>query len=95
MTMCLFTTALYESERTLLAPIMAHAVWNITGALFLGGVSLAEDYPHMFTLSASVNTLLSGGDYKIEASIVVTIIDIAWMTFFYIRYLQNTKKQKQ
>ena len=44
-TMCLFTTALYEAEGTLLAPIMAHAVWNIVGSLYLGGVSLADDYP--------------------------------------------------
>ena len=53
-TMCLFTTALYEAEGTLLAPIMAHAVWNIVGALFLGGVSLADDYPHLLTLTSSV-----------------------------------------
>ena len=85
-TMCLFTTALYESEKTLLAPIMTHAVWNIVGALFLGGVSLADDYPHILTLSASKNTLLSGGDYKIEASVVVTILNIALMVFFYIQY---------
>lgn len=85
-TMCLFTTALYEEEGTLLAPIMAHAVWNIVGALFLGGVSLADDYPHLLTLSASANTLLSGGSYKIEASIVTTILNIALMVLFYFRY---------
>ena len=43
-TMCLFTTALYESEKTILAPIMAHSIWNIIGALILGGVSLADDF---------------------------------------------------
>lgn len=85
-TMCLFTTALYESEKTLLAPIMAHAVWNITGALFLGGVSLADDYPHILNLSASVNTLLSGGNYMMEASIVVTVLNTLLMVFFYLRY---------
>lgn len=65
---------------------MAHAVWNIVGALFLGGVSLADDYPHLLTLSASANTLLSGGSYKIEASIVTTILNIALMVLFYFRY---------
>lgn len=84
-TMCLFTTALFESEKTLLAPIMAHAIWNIFGALFLGGVSLADDYPHMLTMIASANTLLSGGDYKIEASIVTLILNIALMTVFFIK----------
>lgn len=85
-TMCLFTTALYEAEGTLLAPIMAHAVWNIVGSLYLGGVSLADDYPHLLTLSASANTLLSGGNYKIEASIVTTALNIVLMTFFWVRY---------
>lgn len=85
-TMCLFTTALYEAEGTLLAPIMAHAVWNIVGSLFLGGVSLADDYPHFLTLSASENTLLSGGNYKIEASIVTTVLNVALMVLFYFLY---------
>lgn len=90
-TMCLFTTALYEAEGTLVAPIMAHAVWNIVGALFLGGVSLADDYPHILTLAASANTILSGGDYKIEASIITTILNVTLMVVFYIRYLNKKK----
>lgn len=85
-TMCLFTTALYESEKTILAPIMAHSIWNIIGALILGGVSLADDYPSILTMTASTNKLLSGGTYKIEASIVVTILNVVLMGIFYIRY---------
>lgn len=85
-TMCQFTTALYESENSLAAPIMAHAIWNITGAILLGGVNLAEDYPHILTMQASANTVLSGGDYKIEASIVTLILNIILMTVFFIRY---------
>ena len=84
--MCLFTTALYESEKTILAPIMAHAIWNIIGALILGGVSLADDYPSILTMTASANKLLSGGAYKIEASIVVTILNVILIGIFYIRY---------
>lgn len=93
-TMCLFTTALYESEKTLLVPIMAHTVWNIVGAIFLGDVNLADDYPLIITLSPSINTLLSGGDYKIEASVAVTILNIALMVPFYIRY-RNKKGVRQ
>ena len=85
-TMCLFTTALYESEKTILAPIMAHSIWNIVGALILGGVSLADDYPSVLTMTPSANKLLSGGAYKIEASIVVTILNVVLMGIFYIRY---------
>lgn len=85
-TMCLFTTALYETEQTILAPIMAHAVWNITGAIILGADSLAEDYPSLYTMTSSANTVLSGGDYKIAGSIVVLIINICMMLFFFIAY---------
>ena len=92
-TMCLFTTALYESEKTILAPIMAHSIWNIIGALILGGVSLADDYPSILIMTASPNKLLSGGTYKIEASIVVTILNVVLMGIFYIRY-RKTKRIK-
>ena len=92
-TMCLFATALYESEKTLLAPVMAHAIWNIVGALFLGGVSLAEDYPHMLTLRASANTLLSGGDNTIEASVVTLILNIILLAVFYRRCRKASGKR--
>lgn len=84
-TMCLFTTALYEAEKTILAPVMAHAIWNIIGAIILGGVSLADDYPSLYSMTASGNALLSGGEYKIEESIVVTVINIGLMLFFYFQ----------
>ena len=91
-TMCLFASALYEAEGMILAPIMAHAVWNIVGALVLGGVSLAEDYPHMFTMTASGNALLSGGAYRIEGSIVVTVLNLVLMLVFYGRYRQGRRR---
>lgn len=94
-TMCLFTTALYESEKTILAPIMAHSIWNIIGALILGGVSLADDYPSILTMTASANKLLSGGAYKIEASIVVTILNVVLMGIFYIRYRKTKRIEAQ
>ena len=83
--MSLFVTALYESEKTILAPIMAHAIWNIVGALILGGVSLADDYPSVLNMTASANKLLSGGTYKMEASIVVTILNLILLGIFYYR----------
>ena len=80
-TMCLFTTALYESEQTILAP-----VWNIVGAIILGGVSLADDYPSLYSMASSGNEILSGGNYKIKASVVVMVINIALTIFFYVQY---------
>lgn len=89
-TMCLFTTVLYESEKTILAPIMAHSAWNIIGGLILGEVSLAKDYPSILIMTASANKLLSGGTYKIEGSIVVTILNLILIGIFYIRYRKTT-----
>jgi len=93
-TMCLFMTALYESERTIIAPIMAHAIWNVIGAIVLGGVSLADDYPSLYSMVALGNKLLSGGDYKIEGSIVVSIINIVLMLLFCTRYKRRQAKER-
>lgn len=73
---------------------MAHAVWKIVESIFLGCVNLAEDYPHMFTLISSQNTLLSGGEYKIEASIIVTIINIVLTTLFFIKLKLLNRNKK-
>lgn len=85
-TMCLFTTALYEAEGTLLAPIMAHAIWNVAGGVILGGVNLADDYPSLYSMTSSENVILSGGTCRIEGSIVVLVINIILMLFFIHRY---------
>ncbi len=90
-TMCLFTTALYESERTILAPIAAHAIWNVIGAIVLGVVSLADDYPSVLSMAASGPALLSGGAYQIEASVVVTIINVALLLLFLLRARRNAR----
>ena len=91
-TMCLFTTFLYEAEGTILAPTMSHALWNIIGGLILGGVRLADDYPSFITMTPSKNQILSGGDCMIEGSVVVLIVNIILILIFYKRYKNNTKK---
>lgn len=88
-TMCLFTTALYEAEETILAPIMAHAVWNIVGSLFLGCVSLAEDYPNLLNAEPLGYTLISGGKYLVESSVIVTVINFLLFLFFLIIYMKK------
>jgi len=88
-TMCLFTTALYEAEGTLLAPIMAHAAWNIVGALVFGAVSLADDYPALYVTKALEHSVLSGGTYKAEGSIFVLFINVLLMMIFVLRSKQK------
>ena len=91
-TMSLFVTALYEAEGSLLAPVMAHALWNIIGALFLGGVSLAEDYPNMFTMEAAGSRSLSGGAYRIEGSLVVTVLNTLLLILFTMKCIRQRKE---
>lgn len=81
-TMNLFINCLYEYEDNLIAPILAHAIWNVIGAIFLNVVSLASDYPSLINVKAYGKVLISGGAYKIEASILVTILNIAFMLYF-------------
>ena len=91
-TMSLLMTAVLEYSESLVAPIIMHFLWNGIGALILGGVSLADDYPSLFATSFSGNEILSGGACKIEGSIVVLVVNIALIAIF---VSLNRKKQKQ
>ncbi len=85
LSMSLLMTVVLEYTHSLLVPIIMHFFWNAVGAVILGGVSLAEDYPHLFTITFDGSTLLSGGIYKMEGSIVVLILNlilIAVLMFF-------------
>lgn len=84
LTMSLLMTVVLEYTKSLLAPIIMHFLWNSIGAIVLGGVSLAEDYPHVFTCIFTGNPLLSGGIYKIEGSIVVLFLNIMLISVFII-----------
>lgn len=81
-TMSLFVTAVLEYTESLIAPIVIHFLWNGVGTIILGGVSLAEDYPHMFNMVISGNSILSGGNCKIEGSIVVLFVNLILMFGF-------------
>jgi len=81
-TMSLFVTAVLEYTESLIAPIVIHFLWNGVGAIILGGVSLAEDYPHMFNMVISGNSILSGDNCKIGGSIVVLLVNLILMFGF-------------
>ena len=90
-TMSLFVTAVLEYTDSLIAPIVIHFLWNGVGAIILGGVSLAEDYPHLFNMIISGNSILSGGSCKIECSIIVLLMNLIFMVGF---IMANKKKGK-
>lgn len=83
-TMSIFVTLLLEYTGTLLAPIIVHFIWNTVGAIILGGVSLASDYPNLLNSEFQGNILISGGVYKIEGSIIVLIINILLILVFFL-----------
>lgn len=80
----LFMTAVLEYTNSLIAPIIIHFLWNSVGAIILGGVSLAEDYPHLFNMTFDGNQLLSGGIYKIEGSVVVFVLNVLMIIGFIV-----------
>jgi membrane protease YdiL (CAAX protease family) len=74
LTMSIFVTLLLILTDNLIATIIAHGIWNVLGSL-LGCVSLADDYPMLFNSTLTGNGILTGGDQKIEGSIIVLVVN--------------------
>lgn len=83
-TMSVFMSLILEYTGSLVAPILVHTFWNSIGSIILGGVSLADDYPHLMNLVFSDSKLVSGGNCKMEGSIVVLIMNVIFIIYFYI-----------
>lgn len=83
-TMSLMMTVVLEYTGSIIAPTIMHAIWNGIGSIILGGVSLADDYPHLLNVAFKGNDILSGGACKIEGSIVVLVINIFMIGAFAI-----------
>lgn len=93
LTMSVFVSVLLEYTGTLWAPILVHFLWNAIGSIILGGFNLALDYPKLLDCTFAGNALLSGGDYKLEGSIVVLLLNSALTVFFFI--LLKKKQQSK
>lgn len=90
LTMSLLMTIVLEYSGSIIAPAIMHFIWNGVGALVLGGVSLADDYPNLFVLTFSGSDILSGGTCKIEGSIIVLFVNVLLIVLFVF-----LKKKKQ
>ncbi|MDE6363528.1 MAG: CPBP family intramembrane metalloprotease [Lachnospiraceae bacterium] len=82
LTMSLLMTIVLEYSGSIIAPTIMHFLWNGIGAVVLGGVSLAEDYPSLFMTSFTGNDILSGGACKMEGSIIVFFANVILMALF-------------
>lgn len=89
LTMSLLMTIILEYTNSLLIPIIMHFIWNVMGGIIFGTVSLAEDYPHLYNIEITGNTIISGGIFKMEGSIFVFIINIVMIIIFYNLYKKN------
>ncbi|WP_232713313.1 CPBP family intramembrane glutamic endopeptidase [Bacillus xiapuensis] len=82
--MSVFITLLLEYTGTIIAPIIAHFIWNLVGAIILGGISVASDYPNLLDSTFQGNSLISGGIYKIEGSIIVLVVNLILITYLFV-----------
>lgn len=96
-TMSLLMTAVLEYTHSLTAPIIMHFIWNCVGTVILGGVSLADDYPNLCVTEFTGNALLSGGEFKIEGSIVVLLLNtaLALVFLFLAKKTSNNPTEKR
>ena len=93
LTMSLLMTVVLEYSGSMIAPAIMHFLWNGIGALVLGGVSLADDYPNLLITTFTRNEILSGGVCKIEGSIIVLFVNVILITFFMLlKNKQGTKR---
>ncbi|QHA35395.1 CPBP family intramembrane metalloprotease [Rossellomorea marisflavi] len=92
-TMSIFVSLLLLYTGNLLAPIIAHFIWNAVGGLVTGTVSLAEDYPSLWNWTVSGSPLQSGGIAKLEGSIIVLVLNlflITWMSWLLTSKIRRT-----
>lgn len=64
------------------------------GAIILGGVSFTDDYPHLLNSVFTGNVILSGGDVKIEGSIIVLAVNVLLIGFFVILMMKKLRVSK-
>ena len=81
--MSLFMNLLLEYYNSIIVPIIVHFIWNLVSAIIFGLSSLPYDYPHILTSNIIGNPIISGGAFKLEGSIIVTIINL----FFVLVYI--------
>ncbi len=92
-TMSVFISLLLLYTGNLLAPILAHFIWNSVGGILLGGVLLADDYPKVLNCTFSGSTLLTSGSAKIEGSVIVLIVNCLLILAVHFMIRKHSKKR--
>jgi membrane protease YdiL (CAAX protease family) len=74
-TTAIFMSLLLLYTGSILVPIIVHFIWNTTGGIILGYISLPTDYPHLLNITLEGNPLLTGGLAGLEGSMVVLLVN--------------------
>lgn len=94
LTMSLFMFFAYEATESWLFITMVHFAWNAIGGIFFGAVNLAEDYPSIIDLSVNGPSWLSGGDAKLEGSIVVLIFNLILIFRYAMKWRYKERRKR-
>lgn len=94
LTMSLLMTAVLEYSGSMIAPTIMHFLWNGIGALVLGGVSLADDYPNLLITTFTGDEIVSGGTCKIEGSVIVLFVNLLLTALFIFLTNKQAKTER-
>lgn len=83
---------LAEYSYSLLAPIAAHFFYNLISSFVFGSLTVSKDYPTLLNILWSGNKYLSGGDSKIEGSIILLALNLALCAYFIIKLRKRKSK---
>lgn len=82
---------LAEYSYSLLAPITAHFFYNVISCFLFGSASVSKDYPALLNIIWSGNKNLSGGDLKIEGSIILLAVNLALAAYFTVKLRKRAR----
>lgn len=79
-----------EYSKNLLLPITAHFTYNLVSTLLLGSLSQKNQFPFLLNAEFSGKALLSGGAYKLEGSLFLTVTLVLFSSFLILRIRKRT-----
>ena len=85
-TLCLVA----EYTRSVLAPVTAHFIYNAVSSLVFGSFEASEAFLPLLNVSFSGNKYLSGGDMKLEGSVIMLCVNIAMCIYFAVRLYKRS-----
>jgi membrane protease YdiL (CAAX protease family) len=75
---------------SLWSSILVQYIWNLGCGMIINGISLGA-YPYLYSVELTGNRLLAGGDLKMEASILVSAVNLVLIGVFLL--LLKRKKE--